>query len=244
MHFRNRNARKEPLEVQKNRGIIIMQIFIAKTLNKVLLLFSAVIVLFFAGIFAVAHYYPEYARWQVLAFIIASITLALFYRYLEENWDKRIIGKMAGNGKVALMNIHSGKRIMAMRDSSFKTYWIYELEGTLYNSRHEALEKTFQEKMNKDMDEIPVGSVYVTYDELKPAQIFIIPNAMIGSLPGLMPVVQGYEKDSAIEVKYLDAHYNKGMVLRTFKEAMNDYKNAQAEKKEKSGEKAASGNQK
>jgi len=207
-----------------------MQIYIARTLNKILLLFTAVIAALFAGMFIVRRYYPEYARWQVLVFIIASVFLALFYKYLEENWDKRIIGKMARNGKIALMNIKSGKRLMAMRDTSFRNYWIYELEGTLYNNRHEALEKTFQEKLNKDMNEIPSGSVYVTYDELKPAQIFIIPNAMIGSLPNLMRTVQNYENDSKMQVKYLDAHYNKGMVLKTFRDSVNDYKEAGTEK--------------
>jgi len=207
-----------------------MQVYIAKTLNKLLLLFSAVILILFAGIFAVNHFFPEYGRWQVLVFIIVSIFLALFFRYLEDNWDKRIIGRMARNGKVALMNIHGGKRLMAMRDSSFKTYWIYELEGTLYNERHEAMEKKIQEKMNKETKEIPSGSVYVTYDEQKPAQIFVIPNAMIGSLPNLMPIVSSYEKDSKIELKYLDAHYQRGMVLKTFRETMEEYKKDQSEK--------------
>jgi len=81
------------------------------------------------------------------------------------------------------------------------------------------------------MNEIPSGSVYVTYDESKPAQIFIIPNAMIGSLPNLMSTVQDYEKDTKIEVKYLDAHYNKGMVLKTFRDAMNDYRKETAKEK-------------
>jgi membrane protein implicated in regulation of membrane protease activity len=209
-----------------------MQIYIAKTLNKLLLLFSGVIVLFFIGFFVVSHFYPEYARWQLLAFIVVSIFLTIYYRYLEENWDKKVIGKMARDNKIALMNIHGGKRLMAMRDTNFRNYWIYELEGTLYNDRHEALEKKFQEKMNKDMNDIPSGSVYVTYDELKPAQIFIIPNAMIGILPNLMPIVQSYEKDSKITVKYLDAHYNKGMVLQTFKETMKGYKEKKTEKSE------------
>jgi hypothetical protein len=207
-----------------------MQVFIARTLNKLLLLFIAVTIILFAGIFAASRFYPEYLRWHILVFIVVSVFLSVFYRYLEENWDKRIVGKMARNGKVALMNIRGGKRLMAVRDSSFRRYWIYELEGTLYDERHERQEKTFQEKMNKDTGGIPSGAVYVTYDERKPAQIFIIPNAMIGTLPNLMPLVQGYEKDPKVEVKYLDAHYNKGMVLKTFRETMGDYKKTQAEK--------------
>jgi len=211
-----------------------MQVFIAKTLNKVLLLFSVVIIILFAGIFLAYRFYPEHVRWHIIVFAIVSVFLSIFFRHLEINWDKRIIGKMAKNGKVALMNIRGGKKLMAMRDTSFKNYWIYELEGTLYNDRHEGLEKTIQEKMNKETTEIPSGSVYVTYDELKPAQIFIIPNAMISLLPNLMPLVQGYEKNSSIKIKYLDVHYNNGMVLKTFKDTLVDYKKTQKEKKEKS----------
>ena len=209
-----------------------MQVYIAKTLNKLLLLFSGVIIILFAGIFIISRFYPEYVLWQVLAFAAVSVFLSIYFRYLEENWDKRIIERMARNGKAALMNIKGGRRLMATRDTTFKNYWIYELEGTLYNDRHEELEKTFQEKMNKDTEEIPSGSVYVTYDELNPAQIFIIPNALISLLPNLKPLVQGYETDPKISVKYLDAHYNRGMVLRTFKEAMEDFKKNQAEKTE------------
>ena len=103
-----------------------MQVYIAKRLNKVLILFSLVIAALFAGIFIVRHYYPDYVRWQVLVFAAASVFLAVFFRYLEENWDKKIIGKMAKNGKIALMNIKGGKRLMAMRDTFFRNYWIYK----------------------------------------------------------------------------------------------------------------------
>jgi membrane protein implicated in regulation of membrane protease activity len=204
-----------------------MQIYIARVLNALLLLFSAVIVILFAGIFIASRFFPGYLRWHILLFAVTAVVLTLFYRYLEENWDKRIILKMAREGKIGLMRINGGKRLMAMRDTAFRHYWIYELEGELYNAEHERLAKTFQEKMNSATEEIPSGFVYVTYDEQKPAQIFIIPNAMIGGLPGLMPIVKGYEKNSAIPVRYLDAHYNRGMVLKTYREAMADYKKAQ-----------------
>jgi hypothetical protein len=131
---------------------------------------------------------------------------------------------MAKSGKIALMNIHGGKRLVPLRDTSLKQYWIYELEGELYNREHVPLKKTFQEKMNKDTNEIPQGTVYVSYDEQKPRQIFIIPNALIGNLANLIPLVAEYEKDNKISIKYLDAHYNRGMVLKTFKETITDYK--------------------
>jgi hypothetical protein len=205
-----------------------MQISIARVLNKVLLLFSLVIVILFAGIFVVGQYRPDYQNYYIGVFVLVSIVLALYFRYLEDYWDKRIIIRMARAGKIALMNISGGKRLVPLRDSSLKRYWIYELEGDLYNREHEKLKKTFQEKMNKDTNEIPQGTVYVSYDEEKPRQIFIIPNAIISSLPNLMPLVQSYEKDSKISIKYLDAHYNKGMVLKTFRETMTDYKKEKA----------------
>lgn len=201
-----------------------MQVLIAKTLNKILLLFTAAVVALFAGIFVVGRYWPDYRGYYIGVFIFVSIVLALYFKYLEDHWDKRIILRMAKDGKVALMDIRGGRRIMPLRDTSLRTYWIYELEGDLWNREHVPLRKTFQEKMNADTGEIPQGFVYVTYDEQKPRQIFVIPNAMIGNLPNLMPLVADYEKDGKINIKYLDAHYNRGMVFKTFKETISDYK--------------------
>jgi hypothetical protein len=201
-----------------------MQVLIAKTLNKILLLFTVAVAALFAGIFVVGRYWPGFHAYYIGVFIFVSIVLALYFKYLEDHWDKKIIFRMAKDGKVALMEISGGRRIMPLRDTSLRTYWIYELEGELWNREHVPIRKTFQEKMNKDTGEIPQGFVYVTYDEQKPRQIFVIPNVMIGNLPGLAPLVADYEKDGKINIKYLDAYYNRGMVLRTFKETISDYK--------------------
>jgi hypothetical protein len=210
-----------------------MQIHIARTLNRLLLLFSLVVLLLFGGIFAAGRFFPDYQRWHVLVFVVVSIGLALLYRYLEENWDKNHILAMAKAGKIALMHITGGKRLAAVRDTSFKSYWIYELEGELYNLRHEVIKTRFQEKMNRETDTIPKGFVYVSYDEEKPRQIFILPNAMISGLPALMQTVRDYENNRNIPIRYLDAYYHRGMVLRTFKETMADYKKGLEEKKKK-----------
>ncbi|MDR0403944.1 MAG: hypothetical protein LBH35_10195 [Treponema sp.] len=205
-----------------------MQVLIARTLNKILLLFTAAVVVLFAGIFVAGHYWPDYRAYYIGFFIFVSIVLAIYFKYIEDNWDKRLILRMAKNGKAALMEISGGRRIMPLRDTALKTYWIYEIEGRLWNKEHVPLKKTFQEKMNRDTEEIPRGFVYVTYDEQKPRQIFIIPNALIGNLPVLAPIVADYEKDGGIPIKYLDAYYNKGMILKTFRQTISDYK---AEKK-------------
>ena len=205
-----------------------MQVFIAKTLNKLLLLFLAVILLLFGGIFLAARFYPAYLRAQMLVFITVSVFLAVWYRWLEENWDKRVIQKMARSGKIALCALRGGKRIMAVRDTAFRPYWIYEIEGDLFDLSHKKRPVSFREKMNPATEEIPPGSVYVTWDEAKPAQVFIIPNALLGALPQLRETVEAYEKDPAITVKYLDARYRRGIELKTFRETLEDYKKAAA----------------
>jgi hypothetical protein len=71
----------------------------------------------------------------------------------------------------------------------------------------------------------------VNYDTAKPAQVFIIPNALIALLPGLKSAVDAYEEDRRIPLKYLDAHYNRGMVIRSFRETVQEHASARAERK-------------
>jgi hypothetical protein len=201
-----------------------MQIRIARILNKLLVIFMALIGVLFAGIFLVRNRYPEYRFYYIAAFVIITVTLTVVFKWLENRWDKSVILKMAREGKIALMNIRGGKRLFPLRDTGLVNYWIYEIEGILYNREHEKLEKVLHEKMNRETGEIPQGSVYVTYDETKPSQLFIIPNVVIGNLPNLIPIVASYEGDKNIAIKYLDAHYRRGMVLRTVREAMAEYK--------------------
>jgi hypothetical protein len=204
-----------------------MQVRIARILNKLLVIFAVLALALFAGIFVMTKRYPAYRFYYIAAFVIITVTLTVVFKWLENRWDKAVILKMAQEGKIALLNIRNGRRFLPMRDTGLVNYWIYEIEGDLYNREHEKLEKVFHEKMNRETEEIPRGSVYVTYDDTKPSQIFIIPNIVIGNLPNLAPLVAAYEKDKKIPVKYLDAFYRQGMVLRTIREAMSEYKREQ-----------------
>jgi hypothetical protein len=201
-----------------------MQVTLARIMNRLLILTAVLVLLLLGVLFYGARQFPDLRMYLLVGFIIVATALLVFYKWLENNWDKHIIIKMARAGKIALVNIEKGERYLPLRDSGFIRYWIYRFEGTLYDTEHKPLKKTFYEKMNFETEKIPRGSVYVTWDESKPAQIFIIPNALIGGLPQLAPLAETYEKDKAIAVKYLDAHYNKGMVLRSFREAVSDYK--------------------
>ncbi|MDR1635867.1 MAG: hypothetical protein LBR93_00880 [Treponema sp.] len=180
-----------------------------------------------AAMFFGIRQYPAYRIYFIAGFTVGATILSFFYKWLENGWDKYVITKMARAGKIALVNIEKGEPYLPLRDSGFRRYWIYRFEGTLYNRERKPRPVSFFEKMNVETREIPQGSVYVTWDETKPAQIFIVPNALIGSLPQLAPLVGAYEKDKALKLKYLDAHYHRGMILRSFRQAVADYRKAE-----------------
>jgi hypothetical protein len=201
-----------------------LQVFIARLLNKLLIFMLLAVGVLGAGLVYVAKNHRPFLYPCAAAFLALTLVLTLVFKWLENSLDKTVVMKMVRSGKIALVNIESAGRFLPLRDTGFTSYWIFEFEGTLYDGEHNPLKKTFYEKMNRNLENVPPGSVYVTYDPAKPAQIFIIPNALLGSLPALRPVVEAYEKDRNIAVKYLDVHYNKGMVVRSFQEAMNEFK--------------------
>jgi hypothetical protein len=201
-----------------------MQVTLARILNRLLILICLLIIGLLTAMFFGIRQYPAYRIYFITGFVAAATFLSLFYKWLENGWDKYVITKMAGAGKIALVNIEKAERFLPLRDSGFKRYWIYRFEGILYDRERKPRRISFFEKMNFETAEIPSGSVYVTWDESKASQIFIIPNALIGSLPRLAPIVGAYEKDKALKLKYLDAHYHRGMILRSFRQAVAAYK--------------------
>ncbi len=207
-----------------------MQLKISKQLNKLLGIMLASMLLLLFGIYYFSGEYPD-LKWVFIgSFVIVGMIMFILFKWLENRWDKTVITKMASSGKVALANIKTAKQIMPMRDSGFTSYWLYEFEAELYDPKtHNKIEKTFYEKMSKSTTSIPKGSVYVTYDEKKPNQIFIVPNVLLSHLPQLASIVSQYERDEKIKIKYLNAYYDKGMVVETFRKAIKE----EREKKKK-----------
>jgi hypothetical protein len=205
----------------------MQQLTLARTLNRLLIFICLLIAGLLAVMFFGIRQYPAYRICFIAVFVASATLLSFFYKWLENGWDKYVVTKMAGSGKIALVNIEKAERYLLLRDSGFKRYWIYRFEGTLYDRERKPRPVSFFEKMNFETGEIPPGSVYVTWDENKPDRIFIVPNALVGSLPQLAPAVGAYEKDKAIKLKYLDAHYHKGMILRSFRQAVADYKKSE-----------------
>ena len=200
-----------------------MQLRVAKVLNQILMIIFVVIVALAAALFFLLLNMPE-LKWVFLgSFILLGIALFTVYRWLEQSWDKRVITRMAQAGQVALVNIKSAERIQPMRESNFIRYWLYEFKGELFDQQGNSIEKTFYEKMNDLTDNVPYGSVFVTYDEKKPDQVFIIPNDIVSRIPSLAPVAAAYENNKRIGVKYLDVYYDKGINIRTFRDAVTEH---------------------
>ena len=206
-----------------------MQLKIAKVINSLLVLMTVIILALAGGYFFVYNRYPEFKTTYLILFAVIAIAMMILFRWMEDGWDKRVITRMAKAGKVALANIKHSERVMRMRDSAFTNFWLYEFVADLVTPELEILKDVkFWEKMNVDTQQIPNGSVFVTYDPEKPTQIFAVPNVLISQLPELMPVVRKIEANASI--RYLDTYYNKGMVIRSMKESLAEQRQAVEEK--------------
>ena len=207
-----------------------MQLKIAKIINSLLALLTVIILALAGGYIFVYNRYPEFKTTYLILFAIIAVALMIFFRWMEEGWDKRVITRMAKEGNVALANIKRSERVMRMRDSAFTNFWLYEFVADLVTPDLETMKDVkFWEKMNAETDKIPNGSVFVTYDPEKPTQIFVVPNVLISQLPELMPAVRKIEANASI--RYLDTYYNKGMVIRSMKDSLAEQRQAMEEKK-------------
>ena len=211
-----------------------MQLKIAKIINSLLAVLTVIILALAGGYIFVYNRYPEFKTTYLVLFAIVAVVLMLFFRWMEDGWDKRVITRMAKDGKVALANIKHSERVMRMRDSAFTNFWLYEFVADLVTPDLQTLKDVkFWEKMNAETQQIPNGSVFITYDPEKPTQIFVVPNVLISQLPELIPVVRKIEANASI--RYLDTYYNKGMVIRSMKESLAEQRQAVEEKLKKEG---------
>jgi len=197
-----------------------MQIRIARLVNRMLIAYFFVMVILGGLLVWISRTHREIFWYCFAGFAFVGVVLFLAFKWFENSWDKRVITKMALAGRVALMEIVSGEKIAPVRDSSFRSYWIWRFRGILYDGGHVRHEKTFTEKMAASFDSVPQGFVYVTWEPAKPSQIFIIPTALIAGIPQLRPVAESYENDKNIKLRYLEAIYRGGIEIRTFREAL------------------------
>lgn len=165
--------------------------------------------------------------WVVVIFVAVSVILFFLYKMLENNWDKVLLQKKAFKGQIVLANIKKATYVTAIRDTSFKTYVLWAIDVTYYDHQLQPHDTTIIEKLNPACKTIPCGSVYMTYDEKHPDRGLIVQNVIISHIPSLAPLVANYEKAKQIKIKYLDTHYDNGLVIDTFKQQMEKEREAQ-----------------
>lgn len=163
-------------------------------------------------------------------FIVYAVIAFFGFKTYEKNCDKRMIQKMALNGQIALANIKNAAPLKVIRDSSGKNYVLWEVEIEFFDKEFNRFETTIIEKFNPMHEKVPNGTVYITYNPDKPEQIFIIQNVIISHIPALAPIVQAYEKNKKISIKYLNVYYRDGLIVETYKESLKNQKKAEKEK--------------
>ncbi len=168
----------------------------------------------------------------LMIYVAVALIITLIYKFLENNIDKILLQKKVFKGEVVLANIKSYKYLTAFRDSGFRTYLLMQFEVTYYDENMQPHPATIIEKMNKDCTSIPLGSVYMTYDAKKPDNGMFVQNILISRVPELMPIVQKYESTKSINIKYLDVHYDNGLVIQTFKDALKQNQENKKESKQ------------
>lgn len=205
-----------------------MQLKIYYKLNMILTALLVAVIVFGVIIGINFESIKEYK--EIIFVFYFLIIMGCFYGFkmFEANYDKRMIQKMVINGDIAIANIKNAKAIKYIKDTSFKSYHLWEITVEYYDKQFNKHEYTLIEKMNLLVKEIPNGTVYITHDENKPDQKFVVQNVMIGHVPTLQPIVQAYENNKRIPIKYLNAYYRDGMIIETYKQSLKAKKDNEA----------------
>ena len=204
-----------------------MQLRIYHGLNAILLGIIAAVVI--AGGIIMAKY-PTLENKTLVLIIYFAITILVYFifKMIETNYDKRMIQKMVMKGDIALANIKGAKAIKHIKDTSGKHYHLWEIEVEYFDQQFKKHKYTLIDKLNVNVREIPNGTVYITHNEEKPNQKFLVQNVMIGHIPSLQPIIAAYEKNKIIPIKYLNVYYKDGIVVETYETSMKN--KAEAEK--------------
>lgn len=204
-----------------------MQLKIYQRLNQILIGMIIGSLLFSFGIFMLLGGLKGNLLTIFIILFVFNIAIFFLFRFIENNWDKRTIQKMAIANLVAIGNIKDSKAFLTIKDSTGKSYNLWEITLNYIDQDLEQHECTFYEKLNSTLTSIPRGTVFITHDPSKPEQKFIIQNVIISHIPSLAPAVQKYEKNKTFPIKYLNVYYNDGLIIESYKDSL---KKAEAEK--------------
>ena len=154
--------------------------------------------------------------------LIYNIACFLIFKMLENNWDKRLMQKMAMKGHMVLAHINKTEKFMSIKESSGVHYNLWRFDVTYWDHEMVKREGVLVEKLNPLVESVPQGHVYITNDEKKPLKRFIMQNFVIGNLPNLIPIVAKYENNKTLKIKYLNVYYNGGLIIETYKESLKE----------------------
>ena len=197
-----------------------MQFKIYKRLNTLLYAMLASVAIFAIIVLLNFNYFSPHLIIIFVAVFVYNIICFLIYKSIEKNWDKRLIQKMAINNQIVIANIKSSKLAFQFRDSSNVRYGMWEITVDYIDHDMSSHEFTIYEKLNVNVEIIPLGTVFMTNDNNKLGHKFIVPNVIVSHIETLMPIVQNYEKQKKAYIKYLNVYYNNGLVIETFAQSM------------------------
>lgn len=206
-----------------------MQLKIYKRLNILLIVMLVPVLLFVMFIALNFNRFASHLIPLFVAVFLYNIVCFFLYKTLEKNWDKRLIQKMAIANQVVIATIKKATLALAVKESSGKKYNLWEMTVDMIDHDFITHPLVFYEKMNLDVEHIPQGTVFLTHDPAHPDRRFIIPNVIISQIKSLIPVVNAYEQQRSVPIKYLNVYYNEGLIIETYRESMKKQKDANSE---------------
>lgn len=199
-----------------------MQLKLYKRSTLLLGLVLATILAAIIGLYITRESWSNHFGLVLLGFMFFVLLLTGVHAYYDTRYDIDLIKKMVINKKIALAFVKEGRFVRLTRDVKFKQHLLWEIDIDLYDLDMNKITTSTIEKFNINQKSIPHGNIYVTYDPEKPDRIFIIPNVILTSVPELAPIVQMYEAN--LKTKYLNAFYQNGNRLMTYKDSVAEEK--------------------
>ncbi len=195
-----------------------------------LLAFIIALILSMIGIW---QFRDIWVDWQVLvyiAYVVIIFVVSFVYSHHELHHDQHLIIKMVEKHQIALAKIKKGSLYRIVRDTRGRKVVLWDIDITLYDQEMNKIETTISEKCSGHLTQIPRGYVYVTYDPKHPKRIFIIPNSVISAYGELQPIVESYEQNEDLRIKYLNAYYDTGIMLKSYEEISKEKKKGTGKK--------------
>ena len=155
----------------------------------------------------------------IVAVVLINVAFGIWFRWYDINVDRRMISKMTANGNIALARIDNAVKWRMIRNSAGTKFYIWQIKAHRYDQYGQVAEITYLEKMNFDIESIPSGHVYITYDPNKLDRVFTIPNTLLGISDQSVEMVKHYE-ESKLKVSYLNVYYKDGIVIERYADSI------------------------